>query len=50
MGFPNRERPSFIKEGRGDAHQPDEFLSISSLLSGMEIFAAGLLKLDEIEI
>lgn len=40
-------RPSFIPEGHGSPHGPDEFVSIENLKSGFRIYAITLLRLDK---
>jgi len=45
-GFPNAERPDFLPEGHGRAHEPDEAQSIPELKVMMKIYALALLALD----
>ncbi len=48
-GFPGSEhRPDDLPAGHGGAHAPDEFLYIPDMLRAMPLYAAAILKLDEI--
>lgn len=42
------ERPDYLPEGHGGAHQPDEFLNIDNYMKGIKLLAAMVLAVDEI--
>lgn len=46
-GFPNAERPAFLPEGHGRAHEPDEAQSIPEMKTMLKLYALALLALDE---
>jgi len=46
-GFPNAERPDFLPEGHGRAHEPDEAQSVPEIKTMLRLYALALLALDE---
>ncbi len=45
-GFPDSERPGFLPEGHGHAHEPDEAQSIPEMKLMLKLYALALLALD----
>jgi succinyl-diaminopimelate desuccinylase len=45
-GFPDAERPAFLPEGHGHAHEPDEAQSIPEMKLMLKLYALALLALD----
>ena len=46
-GFPDSERPDFLPEGHGHAHEPDEAQSVPEMKLMLKLYALALLALDE---
>ncbi|MBQ2079711.1 MAG: M20/M25/M40 family metallo-hydrolase, partial [Erysipelotrichaceae bacterium] len=42
------ERPDYLPEGHGGAHQPDEFLNIDNYMKGIKLLATMILAVDEV--
>ena len=42
------ERPDYLPEGHGGAHQPDEFLNIDNYMKGIKLLLTMILAVDEI--
>ncbi|MBQ1810486.1 MAG: Sapep family Mn(2+)-dependent dipeptidase [Erysipelotrichaceae bacterium] len=42
------ERPDYLPEGHGGAHQPDEFLNLDNYMKGIKLLASMVLAVDEI--
>ncbi len=42
------ERPDFLPEGHGSAHQPDEFLNIDNYIKGIKLLVTMVMAVDEI--
>lgn len=42
------ERPDFLPEGHGGAHQPDEFIKIDDYIKGIKLLVTMILAVDEI--
>ena len=42
------ERPDYLPEGHGGAHQPDEFLNIENYIRGIKLLVTMVLAVDEI--
>ncbi|MCR4634305.1 MAG: Sapep family Mn(2+)-dependent dipeptidase [Erysipelotrichaceae bacterium] len=42
------ERPDYLPEGHGGAHQPDEFLNIDNYMKGIKLLASMVLEVDQI--
>ena len=41
-------RPSFMPDGHGNAHGPDEMICIDDLMKAFDIYALSLIKLDNL--
>ena len=42
------EKPDYLPEGHGGAHQPDEFVNISNYIAGIKLLMTMILAVDEI--
>lgn len=42
------EKPDYLPEGHGGAHQPDEFINIDNYMKGIKLLANMILAVDEI--